>query len=68
MSMKPADPWNRSAEDYADVFHGGVTQAIEPMLDAAGVVDGSRVLDVATGPGIVAAAALERGATARGID
>jgi SAM-dependent methyltransferase len=80
MSMQggPADPsvvrklqkplWNRSAEAYADVFQGSVTQAIEPMLDAAGVVGGSRVLDVATGPGIVAAAALERGATAKGID
>jgi ubiquinone/menaquinone biosynthesis C-methylase UbiE len=75
---KPGDPtaishlqkplWNRSAERYADVFQGQVTQAIEPMLDAARVVDGSRVLDVATGPGIVAAAVLERGATARGID
>jgi len=60
--------WNRTAEAYADVFQGCVTQAIEPMLDAAGVVNGSRVLDVATGPGIVAAAALERGATAKGID
>ena len=80
MSMRPktADPtvvsdlqrplWNRSAEGYADVFDGCVTKAIEPTLDAAGVVDGSRVLDVATGPGIIAAAALERGATAKGID
>lgn len=78
MRLKPGDPtaisdqqkplWNRSAERYADVFQGSVNRAIEPMLDAAGVVDGSRVLDVATGPGIVAAAALERGATARGID
>jgi len=50
------------------VFDGQVTKAIEPTLDAAGVVDGSRVLDVATGPGIIAAAALERGATAKGID
>jgi SAM-dependent methyltransferase len=78
MSIKPADPtvvsdlqrplWNRSAEAYADVFKGCVTQAIEPMLDTARIVAGSRVLDVATGPGIIAAAALERDATAKGID
>ncbi len=61
-------PWNRTAEAYADLFQGSVTQAIEPVLNAAGVVAGSRVLDVATGPGIIAAAALERGATPKGID
>ncbi len=76
--LKSADPtlvsdlqrplWNRSAAAYADVFRGCVNQAIEPMLDAAGIVAGSRVLDVATGPGIIAAAALQRGATAKGID
>ncbi len=76
--LKPADPtlvselqrplWNRSAEAYADVFSGSVSQAIEPTLDAAGIDAGSRVLDVATGPGIIAAAASERGATAKGID
>jgi len=78
MRLKPADPtvvrdlqrplWNRSAATYAGVFKGSVNQAIEPMLDAAGIVAGSRVLDVATGPGIIAAAALQRGATAKGID
>lgn len=76
--LKPADPavvselqrplWNRSAEAYADVFRGCVTQAIGPTLDAAGIGAGSRVLDVATGPGIIAAAASERGARAKGID
>lgn len=75
---KPADPtvvsdlqrplWNRSAAAYADVFEGLVDQAVEPLLDAAGIAAGSRVLDVATGPGMIAAAALERGAAAKGID
>ncbi len=41
---------------------------MEPLLDAAGVHDGSRVLDVASGPGHVAAAAAERGAEVVGVD
>lgn len=61
-------PWNRSATAYADVFQGQVTQAIDPLLDAAGVGMGSRVLDVATGPGLIAAAATGRGAVATGVD
>jgi ubiquinone/menaquinone biosynthesis C-methylase UbiE len=61
-------PWNRSAEAYADGFEGQVTQAIEPTLDAAGVTAGSRVLDVATGPGLLAAAAAARGARTCGVD
>ena len=75
---KPADPtvvsdlqrplWNRSAAAYTDVFEGLVDQAVEPLLDAAGIATCSRVLDVATGPGIIAAAALKRGAAPKGID
>jgi ubiquinone/menaquinone biosynthesis C-methylase UbiE len=75
---RPVDPtvvsdlqrplWNRSAAAYADAFEGLVDQAVEPLLDAAGIAAGSRVLDVATGPGIIAAAALKRGAAAKGID
>jgi SAM-dependent methyltransferase len=43
-------------------------QAIEPLLDAAGVRAGMRVLDVGTGPGDVAGATVARGADATGID
>ncbi|HMF12150.1 MAG TPA: methyltransferase domain-containing protein [Gemmataceae bacterium] len=43
-------------------------QSVVPLLDAAGVCKGSRILDVATGPGFVAAAAAQRGADAIGID
>lgn len=42
--------------------------AAAPLLDAAGVRKETRVLDVACGPGVVTAAAADRGAAARGID
>jgi len=60
--------WNRGAETYAQAFAGSVDQGVAPTLDRAGVCAGTRVLDVATGPGIVAAAAAERGATTTGVD
>ena len=44
------------------------TQCIGALLDAAAVQAGSRVLDVATGPGYVASAAAKRGATPTGLD
>ncbi|MDP8983821.1 MAG: class I SAM-dependent methyltransferase [Pseudomonadota bacterium] len=44
------------------------TQSIDALLDDAGVRVGSRLLDVATGAGYVAGAALQRGATPLGID
>lgn len=44
------------------------TQSIDALLDAAGVQSGTRVLDVATGPGHVAGVATRRGADAVGID
>jgi SAM-dependent methyltransferase len=40
----------------------------EYLLDAAGVGDGCRVLDVGTGPGTVAARAIARGAAAVAVD
>jgi ubiquinone/menaquinone biosynthesis C-methylase UbiE len=43
-------------------------QSVQALLDAAGVHQGTRVLDVATGAGYVAGAAAARGAEACGID
>ncbi len=63
-----AEGWGRKAESYASLTGALTTRAVEPLLDAAGVGAGQRVLDVATGPGYVAAAALERGAEPVGID
>lgn len=60
--------WERAAERYGDAFGSLTAQTIRPLLKAAGVTTGMRVLDVASGPGIVAAAAAEVGATPTGID
>jgi len=60
--------WGEVAHNYHDSFGRLTTQAVEPMLDASGVGEGTRLLDVATGPGYVAAAAVRRGARALGID
>lgn len=60
--------WGTKAEHY-DLFAGRVTvEAVTPLLDAAGVRAGMRVLDVACGPGYVADGAATRGAHAIGID
>ncbi|MBG0563156.1 class I SAM-dependent methyltransferase [Actinoplanes aureus] len=43
-------------------------RVVDPLLDAARVGDGSRVLDLACGPGQAAARALDRGARPVGVD
>ncbi len=60
--------WERAAEYYGDAFGSLTAQTIKPLLKAAGVTGGMRLLDVATGPGGVAAAAAEWGANPVGID
>ena len=60
--------WQRAAEFYGDAFGSVTSQAAGPLLDAAGVERGTRVLDVACGPGFIAGAAAERGAIATGLD
>jgi SAM-dependent methyltransferase len=62
------DAWQNSAVAY-HYYHGELSlQAIEPLLDAVGVRKGTRLLDVATGPGYAADAAAQRGANAIGVD
>jgi len=60
--------WERRAPAYDRFFGAITTRLVEPLLDAASVGPGARVLDVATGPGYVAAAAAERGASVVGVD
>lgn len=59
---------DRLAESYHDAFSAVTNRAIEPLLKAAEVSDGTRLLDVATGPGTLPAKAAERGARVIGID
>ena len=60
--------WEQRAPTYDD-FLGQITREVVPtLLDAADVGKGSRVLDVATGPGYAAAAAHARGASVVGVD
>jgi ubiquinone/menaquinone biosynthesis C-methylase UbiE len=60
--------WEAVPREYDESFASLTSQSIEPLLDAADVREGTELLDVATGPGYVAAAAARRGATVTGID
>jgi SAM-dependent methyltransferase len=60
--------WESIPRAYQDGFGALTIQAVGPLLDAARVGLGVRVLDVATGPGYVAAAAGRRGAAVVGVD
>ena len=59
---------DKLAESYYDAFSAMTNGAIEPLLKAAHVGNGTRLLDVATGPGTLAAKAAECGARVIGID
>lgn len=59
---------DRNAESYNSAFAAVTDRAIEPLLDAARVGPGSRLLDVASGPGRLAAKAAARGARVTAVD
>lgn len=60
--------WSRCAPGYEVGFARLTSQALTPLLESAAVASGDRVLDIGTGTGGVAAAALERGASVVGVD
>ncbi len=61
--------WTTKDADAYDALAGRVTsQVATPLLDAVRAGQGTRLLDVATGPGYVAAKAAERGAEPVGVD
>lgn len=63
--------WENAAAAYED-FERVTDQTVEPLLDAAGIAEGTArgmaVLDVATGQGSAAAVAARRGADVTGLD
>src|ERR1700745_2815786 len=60
--------WQRVAGKYDSVWASSTRQFIPPLFDAAEVAGSMVGLDVGCGPGYVAVAAAERGATSRGLD
>lgn len=62
------DGWRRLAAGYAQHLADLMSQAIEPLLDAAGVAAGMHVLDLCCGPGHASDAVRRRGGTPLGVD
>jgi SAM-dependent methyltransferase len=60
--------WAGRAGVYARGFAGLTAHTVGPLLDAARVGPGSRMLDLGTGPGTVAAEAVRRGAKVSAVD
>src|SRR5580704_13710703 len=60
--------WAGRATAYERGFARLTAHTAEPLLDAAGVKAGTRMLDVGTGPGVVARAAVARGAQVTAVD
>ena len=60
--------WNAVINAYDRLFTALTAQTVDPLIEAAGVSAGARVLDVCSGQGVLAAAAVARGAKVSGID
>jgi ubiquinone/menaquinone biosynthesis C-methylase UbiE len=62
------DRWQQATDDYHRYFGGLTMQTIGPLLDAVAGASGPSLLDIASGPGYVAAEAKRRGWPSVGID
>jgi SAM-dependent methyltransferase len=60
--------WQEKAAGYDDFFGGITGRFVGSLLDAAAVGPGTRMLDLASGPGYAAAEGAERGASVVGVD
>jgi len=60
--------WEAIAGRFYELWSPVTSQAIDALFEAAHVGEGSRLLDVGTGAGDAAGRAVERGASATGID
>lgn len=63
-----AEGWEHKADPYHHFFGPITGRVVDDLLDAARVGAGTRLLDIATGPGYVAARARERNAYVIGTD
>jgi SAM-dependent methyltransferase len=62
------DGWETVSVGYERHFARLTTQTVPGILDAAHVAEGMRVLDVCTGPGMLAGTAVKRGAQVVALD
>jgi SAM-dependent methyltransferase len=62
------DKWAGHAQAYAETFAGQCAHTVEPVLDALGAAPGTLLLDVGTGAGAIAVAALARGCEVVAVD
>ena len=60
--------WDRASARYEECWSEDTLVFVEALLDAVEVRDGTRLLDVACGPGYVSEAAAARGADPVGVD
>jgi SAM-dependent methyltransferase len=60
--------WQEIPTGYHEAFGSLTRQAIKPLLSAVRLKKAMSFLDIASGPGYVAAAAAKRGATVLGVD
>jgi cyclopropane fatty-acyl-phospholipid synthase-like methyltransferase len=60
--------WQRAAPTYGNSFAHATAPYIAPLLEAVEISPDQHVLDVACGPGHLAAAPCARGAIAHGLD
>jgi SAM-dependent methyltransferase len=63
-----ADGWDAKAAPYLDFWSPITARVFDPLLNAAEVGQGTRLLDVGCGPGELEAVAIDRGAVPTGID
>ena len=62
------ETWSRCAEDYLDGFAGLTRPALPFLIEAARIESKSVVLEIGSGPGHIAEALVQAGATVTGID
>jgi len=60
--------WQQSVEQYHSSFSSLTSQTIESLLDSVNAARDMELLDIATGPGYVAAQAHKRGCKVTGVD